>query len=169
MICLLLHSIFNIIPSYNDLALDRGLWKHNKIPPSFSLIIFQSNHSKRPPHCRHWRNSCIYRKIPNIWVFFQVSIIKRIYLLFLTFRTESSVSFRYRDTLDISWKGPQSLTSPVCYSNLRKTWPYPALGDLSKCEVSARQRIRASPHMSVIIQGKILYIYVIKNVHRTLY
>lgn len=101
--------------------------------------------------------------------FFQVSIIKRIYLLFLTFRTESSVSFRYRDTLDISWKGPQSLTSPVCYSNLRKTWPYPVLGDLSKCEVSARQRIRASPHMSVIIQGKILYIYVIKNVHRTLY
>lgn len=38
-IYLLPHCIFHIIQSYNDLALDRGLWKRNKTPPSFSLIL----------------------------------------------------------------------------------------------------------------------------------
>lgn len=43
------------------------------------------------------------------------------------------------------------------------------LGDLSKFEVSTRWKIPGSTHISVIIQGKILYIYLIKNVHRGLY
>lgn len=59
--------------------------------------------------------------------------------------------------------------SPVSDSNQTKTWHYPVLGDLSKFEVSTRWKVPASTHMSIIIQGKILYIYLIKNVHRGLY
>lgn len=46
-----------------------------------------------------------YIGISQMFGVFQVSIIKRMYLIFLTFRTESSVPFRYRDTLDISEVG----------------------------------------------------------------
>lgn len=152
--------------------LDRGLWKHNKTPPSFSLILFHSQTTAKG----HLTISIGERhayigRFQMFGVFFHVSVVKRIYLLFLTFRTESSVSFRYRDTLDITEveRDLSPSPSPVCYSNLRKTWPYPVLGNLSKSEVVSRQKIAASPHMSVIIQGKIVHIYVIKNVHRTLY
>lgn len=49
-ISLLPHSIFNIIPSYNGLALDRGLWKHSKTPPSFSLIFFHCQTTAKRHH-----------------------------------------------------------------------------------------------------------------------
>lgn len=63
-----------------------------KVPPAIDspLLTVKRTTTKYPSHYRHQRNLCTHMKIPNVIFFPEVSTVKKMHLLFLTFRTGSS-------------------------------------------------------------------------------